>query len=233
MRIVSLLPSATEILFALGLDAEVVGVSYDCDFPLHVSERRVVVDSRIPPGLTSLEIDRRVREYVERGESLYTVNADALKQLAPDLVVTQDLCLVCAASPGDLAAVLANLENRPKVLSLNPRNLGDVWDDISKVARETSREEASKKLLAEIEQRLQVLKRQGEKIPQRPRVVFLEGLEPSYVGGHWVPEMVALAGGEDIFGQVGSPSFRVELKDIIAAAPDIIVVAPCGYDAEQ
>jgi iron complex transport system substrate-binding protein len=233
MRIVSLLPSATEILFALGLDAEVVGVSYDCDFPPQVSQRRVVVDSRIPQGLPSLEIDRRVREYVERGESLYIVNAEALRELAPDLVVTQDLCLVCAASPDDLAAVLANFEKRPRVLSLNPRNLGDVWDDISRVASETSREHAAEKLLAQIEQRLHALKRQVEKIPQRPRVAFLEWLEPLYVGGHWVPEMVALAGGEDIFGKVGSPSFRVELKDIVAAAPDIIVVAPCGYDAQQ
>src|ERR1700722_3177121 len=233
MRIVSLLPSATEILFALGLDAEVAGVSYDCDFPPQASERRVVVDSRIPPGLPSLEIDRRVREYVERGESLYIVNAEALKELAPDLVVTQDLCLLCAASPDDLAAVLANFEKRPSVLSLNPRNLGDVWDDISRVASETSRDDSAKKLLAEIDQRLRALERQVEKISKRPRVAFLEWLEPFYVGGHWVPEMVALAGGEDIFGKVGSPSFRVELKDIVAAAPDIIVVAPCGYDARQ
>jgi len=233
MRIVSLLPSATEILFALGLDAEVVGVSYDCDFPPQVSQRRVVVDSRIPPGLPSLEIDRQVGEYVERGESLYIVNAEALRELAPDLVVTQDLCLVCAASPDDLAAVLANFEKRPRVLSLNPRNLRDVWDDISRVASETSREEAAKKLLAEIEQRLHALKRQVEKISQRPRVAFLEWLDPFYVGGHWVPEMVTLAGGEDIFGQVGAPSFRVEFKDIVAAAPDYMVVAPCGYDAEQ
>ena len=233
MRIVSLLPSATEILFGLGLDAEVVGVSYDCDFPPQVSERRVVVDSRIPPGLTAQEIDRQVREYVERGESLYTVNADALRELAPDLVVTQDLCLVCAASPDDLAAVLANFEKRPRVLSLNPRNLGDVRGDISRVARETLREDAAEKLLAEIKQRLQALKRQVEKSSPRPRVAFLEWLDPFYVGGHWVPEMIVLAGGEDVFGQVGTPSFRVELKDIVAAAPDIIVVAPCGYDAEQ
>ncbi len=141
--------------------------------------------------------------------------------------------MVCAASPDDLAAVLANFEKRPRVLSLNPRNLGDVWDDISKVAGETSREDAAKKLLAEIDQRLHALKRQVEKISWRPRVAFLEWLEPFYVGGHWVPEMVALAGGQDIFGKAGSPSFRVELKDIVAAAPDIIVVAPCGYDAEQ
>ena len=233
MRIVSLLPSATEILFALGLDAEVVGVSYDCDFPPQVSERRVVVDSRIPPGLPSLEIDHRVREYVERGESLYIVNAEALRELAPDLVVTQDLCLVCAASPDDLAAVLANFEKRPRVLSLNPRNLADVWGDISKVARETSREDAAEKLLAEIKQRLHALKQQVEKISRRPRVAFLEWLDPFYVGGHWVPEMIALADGEDVFGRVGAPSFRIELKDLVAAAPDIIVIAPCGYDAEQ
>src|ERR1700722_13281255 len=176
MRIVSLLPSATEILFALGLDAEVVGVSYDCDFPPQVSARRVVVDSRIPPGLPSLEIDRRVREYVERGDSLYIVNAEALRELAPDLVVTQDLCLVCAASPDDLAAVLANFEKRPRVLSLNPRNLGDVWGDISRVASETSREDYASKLLAEIEQRLHALKRQIDRISKRPRVAFLEWL---------------------------------------------------------
>ena len=233
MRIVSLLPSATEILFSLGLDAEVVGVSYDCDFPPQVSRRRVVVESRVPPGLTSLEIDRQVREYVERGESLYTVNADALKHLAPDLVVTQDLCLVCAASPDDLATVLANFENRPKVLSLNPRNLADVWDDISSVARETSREDAAEKLLAEIHRRLHALECQLEKISRRPRVAFLEWLDPFYIGGHWVPEMIALAGGDDVFGRVGAPSFRVDLKDFVAAAPDVIVIAPCGYGAGQ
>src|ERR1700692_2119422 len=138
MRIVSLLPSATEILFSLGLEAEVVGVSYDCDFPPQVSQRRGVVDLRIPQGPPRLKIARRVREYVERGESLYIVNADALRELAPDLIVTQDLCLVCAASPDDLAAVLANFEKRPRVVSLNPRNLDDVWDDISRVASEIS-----------------------------------------------------------------------------------------------
>src|SRR6202011_4339923 len=217
MRIVSLLPSATEILFGLGLDAEVGGVSYDCDFPPQVSERRVVVDSRIPSGLTAQEIDRQVREYVERGESLYTVNAEALKELTPDLVVTQDLCLVCAASPNDLAAALANFDKRPRVLSLNPRNLGDVWDDISRVARETSREDAAEKLLAEIKKRLQAPQRKVEKSSRRPRVAFLEWLDPFYVGGHWVPEMIVLAGGEDVFGRVGAPSFRVELKDIAAA----------------
>jgi iron complex transport system substrate-binding protein len=119
------------------------------------------------------------------------------------------------------------------VLSLNPRNLADVWDDISKVARETSREDAAEKVLAQIQHRLHTLKRQVEKSSTRPHVAFLEWLEPFYVGGHWVPEMIALAGGEDVFGRVGEPSFRVELKDIVAAAPDNVVIAPCGYDAGQ
>lgn len=233
MRIVSLLPSATEILFALGFDAEVVGVSHECDFPPQVRTRRVVIHSRIPRGATSLEIDRLVREYVARGESVYSVDGQALRELAPDLIVTQDLCHVCAASPDDLATVLASFEKRPKVLCLNPQNLGDVWRDISLVAEETSRADVAEKLLRQIEASLHALKREIDGTSTRPRVAFLEWLEPFYVGGHWVPEMIALAGGEDIFGRPGTPSFRVEAKDVVAAAPDIIVVAPCGYSAEQ
>ncbi|HEY2351711.1 MAG TPA: cobalamin-binding protein [Candidatus Acidoferrum sp.] len=233
MRIVSLLPSATEILFALGLDAEIVGVSHDCDFPPLVRERRVMIHSRIPPGATSLEIDGLVREYVARGESVYTVDAEALRESDPDLIVTQDLCLVCAASPHDLSAVLANFEKRPRVLCLNPRNLSDVWRDISLLAGATSRDENARKLLAEIDERLHALKSQVDGFSCRPRVVFLEWLDPFYVGGHWIPEMIAVAGGEDIFGHLGAPSYRVEMSDVLAAAPEVMVIAPCGYNARQ
>jgi iron complex transport system substrate-binding protein len=233
MRIVSLLPSATEILFALGFDHEVVGVSHECDFPPQVRERSVVIHSRIPHGASSAEIDRLVREYVARGESVYSVNAEALRELAPDLIVTQDLCHVCAASPDDLATALASFEKRPKVLCLNPQKLNDVWDDISRVAEETSRGAVAEKLLQGINERLGALTREINRISERPPVAFLEWLQPFYVGGHWVPEMIALAGGEDVFGRPGTPSFRLEVKDVIEAAPDIIVVAPCGYGAEQ
>jgi iron complex transport system substrate-binding protein len=234
MRIVSLLPSATEILFALGLDAEIVGVSHDCDFPPLVKQRRVVIHSRIPLGTPSAEIDRMVRAFVERGESVYTVDGGLLRELAPDLIVTQDLCLVCAASPHDLAGVLAGFDYQPRVLSLNPRNLNDVWRDISQVAAATSRESAAQELLEKIESRLQAVKEQIDQgTKNRPRVAFLEWLDPFYVGGHWVPEMIALAGGEDLFGKLGEPSFRIESKDLIAAAPEVIVLAPCGYDAAQ
>lgn len=233
MQIVSLLPSATEILFALGFDAEIVGVSHDCDFPLLAKERPVVIHSRIAPGTASAEIDRLVRGFVERNESVYTVDGPLLRQLAPDLIVTQDLCLVCAASPHDLAGIVAGFDYQPKVLSLNPRNLTDVWRDITQVGEVTGRDHAAGRLVAEIKSRLAAVQRQVDPNVTRRRVAFLEWLDPLYVGGHWVPEMISLAGGDDIFGRAGEPSFRIEVKDLIAAAPETIVLAPCGYDATR
>lgn len=233
MRIVSLLPSATEILFALGLGDDVVGVSHECDFPAQAGKRRVVVHSRLPHRLSAVEVDTLVRQFMARGESLYSVDAGGLRDLAPDLVVTQDLCHVCSASPEDLAAVLRDFEKPPKVLCLNPQNLSDVWRDIMLVGQATSRVAAAEQLLEEIQGQLNAVQRQVESIAVRPRVVFLEWVAPFYVGGHWVPEMIALAGGEDIFGRVGKASFRVEVDEVIAAAPEVIIVSPCGYNAEQ
>jgi iron complex transport system substrate-binding protein len=168
-----------------------------------------------------------------RAESLYSVDGEILRELNPDLVVTQDLCHVCSASPEDLSTVLRDFEKRPEVLCLNPQNLSDVWRDVMLVAQATSRVPVAEKLIREIHERLETLQRQLETTTARPRVAFLEWLEPFYVGGHWVPEMVALAGGEDVFGRIGTASFRVELKDLVAASPEIIVVSPCGYDAAQ
>lgn len=233
MRIVSLLPSATEILFALGLDREVVGVSHECDFPLQVRTRRIVIHSRIPHGASPAEIDRLVRDYVSRGESVYSVDAEALQELAPDLIVTQDLCHVCAASPDDLATVLAGFEQRPEVLCLNPQDLGDVWRDILWVGEETCRGFQAEALVKQIGEQLGRIENQTRNASERPRVAFLEWLQPLYVGGHWVPEMIHLAGGADVFGRVRTPSFRISLEDVIDAAPEILVIAPCGYSAEQ
>jgi iron complex transport system substrate-binding protein len=233
MRIVSLLPSATEILFALGFDRELVGVSHECDFPPQARTKRVVIHSRIPHDASPSEIDRVVREYVSRGESLYAVDAQALAQLAPDMIITQDLCHVCAASPDDLAAALARFAERPEVLCLNPQDLGDVWRDILWVGEETRRGHAAEVLLEQIGARLARLDASVAQTSERPRVAFLEWLQPFYVGGHWVPEMIALAGGHDILGRVHTPSFRVALEEIVAAAPDVILVSPCGYNAQQ
>jgi len=233
MRIASLLPSATEILFALGFDREIVGVSHECDFPAQARTRPVVIHSRIPPDAAPAEVDRLVREYVHRGESLYAVDAEVLEALAPDLIITQDLCHVCAASPDDLATTLARFDRRPEVLCLNPQDLGDVWRDILLVGEETFREAQAEALLEKIGAHLGVLEQQLAPSAGRPRVAFLEWLQPFYVGGHWVPEMVRIAGGEDVLGKAGTPSFRVHLQDVVEAEPDILLIAPCGYSAQQ
>lgn len=233
MRIVSLLPSATEILFALGLGGQVVGVSHECDYPAEVRSKTVVVHSRIPKGLSPFEIDRHVREFTGRGESIYGVNGEILRRLHPDLIVTQNLCNVCAASPEDLAAVLATFDDRPEVLSLDPLDLGDVWRDILWVGDETMRGHEAERLLESIGARLAAVESEIAQTVCRPRVAFLEWLQPIYVGGHWVPEMVELAGGCDVFGKVRKPSFRVSLQDVVAAQPEVLVIAPCGYNAGQ
>ena len=233
MRIVSLLPSATEILFALGFEREIVGVSHECDFPPKARTKTVVIHSRMPHDASPSEIDALVREYVHRGESLYAVDAELLESLAPDLIVTQDLCHVCAASPDDLATALARFDRRPQVLCLNPQDLGDVWRDILWVGEETSHGPQAEALITRTGTRLGALERQLEPVMDRPRVAFLEWLQPFYVGGHWVPEMIHRAGGEDVFGRARTPSFRIHLQDVVEAEPEILLIAPCGYSAEQ
>lgn len=233
MRIVSLLPSATEILFALGFEKEVVGVSHECDFPPEARTKRVVIHSRLPHDTPPLEIDRLVREYVSRGESLYSVDAAALEELEPDLIITQDLCQVCAASPDDLATTLARFPEPPEVLCLNPQDLGDVWRDILWIGEATCRGHEAETLLKKIGTRLGELECQLDGIEHRPRVAILEWLEPFYVAGHWVPEMIEMAGGKDVLGRKRTPSFRVSAEDVIDAAPEILLIAQCGYSAQQ
>jgi iron complex transport system substrate-binding protein len=233
MRIVSLLPSATEILFALGFDKEIVGVSHECDFPAEARTKRVVIHSRLPNDAAPSEIDRLVREYVGRGESLYSVDAEALAELQPDLIVTQDLCQVCAASPDDLATTLARFPVPPEVLCLNPQDLGDVWRDILWVGEDTRRGHEAEALLEKIGARLGRLEGQLEGIEHRPSVAILEWLQPFYVAGHWVPEMIEIAGGKDALGKKRTPSFRVTSEDVIDAAPEILFIAQCGYSGQQ
>src|SRR5437868_9638217 len=233
MRIVSLLPSATEILFALGFDREVVGVSHECDFPAEARNKTVVIQSRIPKDAAPLEIDRLVREYVARGESLYSVDVEKLEELHPDLIITQDLCHVCAASPDDLATALTRFDRRPEVLCLNPQDLGDVWREMLLVGEAICRGAQAEDLVAEIGQRQGALERQLDSSARPKRVAFLEWLNPIYVSGHWVPEMIRCAGGEDALGRVRTPSFRVQLQDVVEARPHVLLIAPCGYTAKQ
>jgi iron complex transport system substrate-binding protein len=233
MRIVSLLPSATEILFGLGFDHEIVGVSHECDYPLRARTKASVIQSRIPKGISPAEIDQTVREYISRGESLYAVNSEVLQELAPDLIVTQDLCHVCAGSPDDLAVALARFDKRPEVLCLNPEDLRDVWRDILWIGEETKRSARAEAIVGMIGERIGELGIMMDAIEERSRVVLLEWLQPFYVGGHWVPEMIEQAGGIDVLGKAGTPSFRVTEEEIIAAAPEVMIVAPCGYNKEQ
>ena len=233
MRIVSLLPSATETLFALGLDEEVVGVSHECDFPPAAKTRRSVVRSRLPKDATPPEIDRLVREHVERGESIYAVDGEILEELAPDLILTQDLCHVCAATPDELGAALAHISKRPEVLSLDPRDLGDVWRDILWIGERTGRRERAQEFVERIGERLARIEEDAGPAEPRPRVAVLEWLQPFYVGGHWVPEMVYHAGGVDVLGKPKQPSHAVSMEEIVSARPEFLFIAPCGYNAEQ
>jgi iron complex transport system substrate-binding protein len=233
MRIVSLLPSATETLFALGLDDEVVGVSHECDFPPAAKTRRSVVRSRLPKDATPPEINRLVREHVERGESIYAVDGEILEELAPDLILTQDLCHVCAATPDELGAALAHISKRPDVLSLDPRDLGDVWRDILWIGERTGRRERAQEFIERIGERLASIEEDAGPMEPRPRVAVLEWLQPFYVGGHWVPEMVYHAGGVDVLGKAKQPSRVASMEEIVSARPEFLFIAPCGYNAEQ
>jgi iron complex transport system substrate-binding protein len=233
MRICTLLPSATEICYALGLGDSVFGVTHECDFPPEARSKRVVVTSRLPPAADSAEVDRLVSEFTARGESIYRVDAEALREIDPDLIITQDLCHVCAASPDDLAAALSTLPRTPRVLSLNPHTLTDVWDDVLSVGAATGRQNAAEKLVEYLKDRVASVQRAVQPFIEkrkRPRIACLEWLNPVFNAGHWVPEMVAIAGGEDVLAHVGTPSIRIEWQRVLDAQPDVIMISPCGYD---
>ena len=230
MRICSLLPSATEIAYAIGLGDSILGVSHECDFPAAAATKPSLLRSRVDPQAAPAEIDREVREIIARGESIYAVDAELLASLSPDLILTQDLCHVCAASPDDLATALTRFPKPPQVLSLTPRSLGEVWDDVRRVGEATGHCAEADSLAAELEGRVATIAATAARAASRPRVVCLEWLDPYYVGGHWIPEMVSKAGGEDVLGRLREPSFRVSGGQIIEARPDVIVVMPCGYN---
>ena len=234
MRICSFLPSATEIVYLLGLGDSLYGVSHECDFPAGARSKRVVVRSRVDmDGMSGAEIDAAVTDMMMRGENIYAVDEDALASAQPDLVITQQLCEVCAVSFEDVQDAVARLDTPPTILSLDPHSVDDVIADILRVGRHTGTESAAHVAAFNLRSRLDVIKRAVSGLPDRPRVACVEWMSPVIVAGHWVPEMVEIAGGVDSLVEPGAPSARVEFARVAEAEPDVVILMPCGMDAVQ
>ncbi len=232
MRIVSLLPSATETLFALGAGDDVVGVTFECDHPAEARERRIVSTSALPEGLGPAEIDEAVRRRIAAGEDLYHLDQDALLGLDADLVVTQDLCAVCAVDVSEVEDALTHLGCHADVLTTDPQDLEEVWDSIEQIGRASGRADAATELVADLRRRLaDVADRVDGR--DRPRTAVLEWVDPPFAPGHWVPEMVERAGGSSVLGSTGTESVRTTWDAVSEAAPEVVVSAPCGFGLEE
>ena len=229
MRVVSLIPSATEILFAVGAGDDVVGVTFECDHPPQARDRTIVSSTTLPSGLGPREIDDAVAAAVARGEDLYRLDEGALAGLGADLVVTQDLCAVCALDVSTVDEALTHLACTADVLTVDPHSLDDVLASVVTIGEAVGKGADAEVVVASLRARLDVVARRvaGR---DRPRVAVLEWTDPPYAPGHWIREMVELAGGQCVLGAAGERSGRVTWEDVRAAAPEIVIVAPCGYD---
>jgi len=232
VRIASLVPHATELLFALGLGPDVVAVTHECDHPPAARATKRVTRDVLPVGLGAAEIDAAVRERTLRGEAIYELDRETLTALSPDLIVTQALCPVCAVSYTEVSEFAEEMPSRPTVISLDPHTLGEILEDVQTLAEATDRRERGAELVGELTARIDRIKFAVDGQP-RPRVVALEWLDPVYVAGHWTPELVELAGGEDLLGSPGAPSATVSWAAVADAKPEVVVVMPCGYDAPR
>jgi iron complex transport system substrate-binding protein len=234
MRIVSLLPAATEICCALGLEDDLVGVSPECDYPPAVMGKATVSRALLAyDGKSSAETSQMVGRRLESGGALYQVNERALRLTAPDLILTQGLCEVCAPTLGDVEEVAERLPHRPSIVSLDPHRLEDVLADIERVADFCGTQEASRALVDSLRARIERVASRAATADARPETVCFEWLDPLFLAGHWVPEMVELAGGNDALAVPGKPSRRAESAEIVNAAPDVVVLMPCGFDLER
>lgn len=230
LRIASLLASATEIVCALGARDDLVARSHECDFPPDVADLPAVTAPKLDTALPSALIDREVKALLEQALSVYTVEADALRALTPDIIVTQTQCEVCAVSESDVVAALASWTgSRPRIVSLRPDGLSDVYADIERVAAAIGRVDSGAALVASMEQRLDRVAVRAASLP-KPRVACIEWIEPLMAAGNWMPELVALAGGINLFGEAGRHSPWLTVEAVVAADPDLIVVLPCGFD---
>jgi iron complex transport system substrate-binding protein len=233
MRIVSLLPSATEMICALGLEDALVGVTHECDFPPAVRGLPAVTRTRIPAGASSAEIDRLVREQLQQAPALYTLDRDALAALRPDLIVTQALCDVCAVAEAEVQAAACDLPGAPRVLNLEPQSLEGVFEAIGQVAAAAGVPERGAAVVGALRARVEAVAARSARMARRPRVALLEWLDPPFSSGHWSPELVALAGGVEVLGRAGERSRTLTWDEVAAAAPEVVVLALCGFDVER
>ncbi len=234
MRICSFVPGATEVVASLGLADHLVGISHECDFPPSIRHAPAMIQPLVEAHrTTSLAIDQRVKELVASGSPLYHLNEQAFHQARPDVVLTQHLCHVCAVTPDQLARAIQLLQPPPDILTLSPTTLEDMIHDIERIARMVDRLAQGQALASSLRRRLDHIKQRNLSIPARPRVVCLEWLDPLYVAGHWVPEMIDLAGGHDVLGSTHAPSYETTWREVEAAQPDVIIVMPCGYTIDR
>lgn len=229
MRICSLVPGATEVVVMLGFAEALVGISHECDYPEEVRRVPVMVQPVVDSdGIGSAEIDLHVKALMSSGRSLYRVDERALAEARPDIILAQAVCDVCAVTPNDLEQTMRSLPHRPHLLTLAPRSLADVIDDVERIGAALGVASEGKDLARSLRSRIAAVRGRSTSW-SRPRVACLEWLSPIYVGGHWVPEMVDAAGGHDVLGQAGQPSRQVTIDEVHAAAPDIITLMPCGF----
>lgn len=232
-RIVSFLPAATEMIYALGLGDRLAGVTHECDYPPEAQHKQVVVRSVLPDGLTQREIDEAVSARLKQGQSLYEADGEVLARIAPDLIITQELCSVCAPSGNEISQILKVLPRKPQILWLTPKNLDGIFDNLREIGNATGRARQADVLVAQLRGQLELIGRAVSAEGTRPRVFCMEWLDPVYCSGHWVPEMVHYAGGIDALGRAGSESVRIAWSDVLDYAPELIVVAPCGFDLQR
>src|SRR5438034_7218167 len=234
LRIVSLLPSTTEIVCALGLEAELVGITHECDYPPSAVDRPRLTRSRIShETMTSAEIDHAVRSQLDGHGSIYDLDESRLLELKPDLILTQELCEVCAVSYKTVERAARMFEADVKVVSLEPKTIDDIFENISMVGELTARSNEADQLISSLTARLDRIKEKTAGVDRRPRTLMLEWLEPPFAPGHWVPEQVAIAGGDAAFGKAGQRSVTTNAQEIVAYSPEVIVLIPCGYYKED
>lgn len=229
MRILSLLPSATEIVYALGLGDELVGVSHECDYPPEARTKPIVSTSSLSPALRSDEVHRSVNEHHHSSHSLYNIDEQLLQQVNPDVILTQELCGVCAVPVAQVREAARILAGPRRIISLEPNNLRQILDTISAVGEVTGHEREARALVAELESRIAGIASAASTVSTRPRVFCMEWMDPLMAGGHWIPEMVRLAGGIDNLGEDGRPSRVIAWQQVVEYSPEIMVIMPCGY----